>query len=533
MNNKNFIIAMILSVAVMFIWSEFFAPKPDPEAAKQRQEQAEKARQESENARLAAAAANATKQEAALSENPNAIAPAESFPEQRCSISNDSLRLSYTTKGGKITESLIIKEKYAEKAVDLSIGLAGDGSFPELSTVFSREPDYEVESSAHNSVTFRYATETVAERKQISLGKDFNVKIVKSITNNGESPIEWIPGISFRSQFENKEILSSYNKKFTLVAQKDNGTFEEMDDSGDVSDFLGESSRVNWIGVNYGYFIFAVIAQDKPLNAFGQIDSGKNLSTFTAFADKVQIKPGETVKQEFSVYYGTKEREILKREADGLEKTITFGWTSFLAEPLLLCLNFFYSFLGNYGLAIILLTIVVKLLLWPLSNASYKSMSKMRTIQPKMKELQEKYKNDKETLNKEMMLLYQKEGINPLGGCFPMFIQMPVYIALYYMIQNAVELYGAPFLPFWLTDLSEKDPFYIIPILLGVLMLLQTKLSPQQGDNKQAKIMMYTMPVVFVWISLLLPSGLTLYWLVNTLLGIAQQFYTNKKYQSA
>ena len=160
-------------------------------------------------------------------------------------------------------------------------------------------------------------------------------------------------------------------------------------------------------------------------------------------------------------------------------------------------------------------------------------MSKMRTIQPKMKELQEKYKNDKETLNKEMMLLYQKEGINPLGGCFPMFIQMPVYIALYYMIQNAVELYGAPFLPFWLTDLSEKDPFYIIPILLGVLMLLQTKLSPQQGDNKQAKIMMYTMPVVFVWISLLLPSGLTLYWLVNTLLGIAQQFYTNKKYQSA
>jgi len=222
--------------------------------------------------------------------------------------------------------------------------------------------------------------------------------------------------------------------------------------------------------------------------------------------------------------------ELLKEEGVGLEKSVTFGWTGFLAEPLLIALNFFNGFIGNYGLAIIFLTIVVKLLMFPLSNASYKSMSKMRVLQPKIKELQEKYKKDKETLNKETMLLYQKEGVNPLGGCLPMFIQMPVYIALYYMIQNAVELYNAPFLPFWLTDLSEKDPFYIIPVSLGLLMFLQTKLTPQTMDNAQAKIMMYTMPVVFTWISLVLPSGMTLYWFVNTLLGIAQQLYVNKKY---
>ena len=156
----------------------------------------------------------------------------------------------------------------------------------------------------------------------------------------------------------------------------------------------------------------------------------------------------------------------------------------------------------------------------------------MKTLQPKMEELKKKYKNDKETLNKEIMLMYKKEGVNPLGGCLPMFIQMPVYIAYYQMLNNAVELYNAPFLPFWLTDLSAKDPFYILPLLLGGLMFLQQKMMPQQMDNQQAKVMMYTMPVVFTAMMFWLPSGLVLYILVNTVLGIAQQLYVNKKYKN-
>ncbi len=529
--NKNFIVAMILSVAVMFIWSEFFAPKPDPEAIK-KQQQAEQEKTDEK----APENITVTQTPAAQAE---AIAPAAQLsaekknPEETGSIRNEALELTYSTLSGKVTKSLITEERYKSKEVDLSVGLTQNAYFPEMSSVFGIEPAYELASKTDNSVVFSYENQGVTEQKTITLKDGFNITVSKTITNNGENPVEWTPSVSFDSQFENSDILSSYNKKFKIVAQNADGKFEEMDDSGDIKDFFEAGDRVNWIGVNYGYFIFAVLSPETKLHALADIDSKKNLSRFSATAEKIIVNPGESVTKEFELYYGTKERELLKQKEMGLEKTITFGWTSFLAEPLLLALNFFYGFLGNYGLAIILLTIVVKLLLWPLSNASYKSMNKMKALQPKIKELQEKYKDDKETLNKETMLLYQKENINPLGGCLPMFIQMPVYIALYYMIQNAVELFNAPFLPFWLTDLSEKDPYYIIPISLGVLMLLQTKFTPQTADNKQAKIMMYTMPIVFTWISLMLPSGMTLYWFVNTVLGIAQQFYINKKYKNA
>jgi YidC/Oxa1 family membrane protein insertase len=530
--NKNFIIAMILSVAVMFIWSEFFAPKPDPEAIKkQQQEQAEQAEKAADGApkniivtKKPAANANVTTAQ---------LTADKTNPEKTGSIANEALELTFSTLGGKVTKSLITEERYKSKEVDLSIGLAQGAYFPAMSSVFGVEPAYELASQSADSVTFIYENQGVTEQKTITLKDNFNLTVSKTIINNGEAAVEWTPAVSFDSQFENQDILSSYNKKFKIVAQNADGKFDELEDSGDIQDFFEAGNSVNWIGVNYGYFIFAVISPENKLHAAAEIDSKKNLSRFSATAEKIIVNPGESVTKEFALYYGTKERELLKQKELGLEKTITFGWTSFLAEPLLLALNFFYGFLGNYGLAIILLTIVVKLLLWPLSNASYKSMNKMKALQPKIKELQEKYKDDKETLNKETMLLYQKENINPLGGCLPMFIQMPVYIALYYMIQNAVELFNAPFLPFWLTDLSEKDPYYIIPISLGVMMLLQTKFTPQTGDNKQAKIMMYTMPIVFTWISLMLPSGITLYWFVNTLLGIAQQFYINKKYKNA
>ena len=526
--NKNFIIAMILSVAVMFIWSEFFAPKPDPEAVKKQQQEVSE-KKVSENITVTQSANSPAAQTA-----PSARLSAEiKNPEETGNIKNDALELTYSTLGGKVTKSLIIEERYKSKEVDLSVGLTQNAYFPEMSSVFGTEPAYKLASKTNNSLVFSYENQGVTEQKTITLKDSFNITVSKTITNNSENSVEWTPSISFDSQFENSDILSSYNKKFKIAVQNADGKFEELEDNGDIKDFFETGDRINWIGVNYGYFIFAVLAPETGLHAFADIDSKKNYSRFSAFGEKTVINPGETVTKEFSVYYGTKERELLKQKEMGLEKTITFGWTSFLAEPLLLALNFFYGFLGNYGLAIILLTIVVKLLLWPLSNASYKSMNKMKALQPKIKELQEKYKDDKETLNKETMLLYQKENINPLGGCLPMFIQMPVYIALYYMIQNAVELFNAPFLPFWLTDLSEKDPYYIIPISLGVMMLLQTKFTPQTGDNKQAKIMMYTMPLVFTWISLMLPSGMTLYWFVNTLLGIAQQFYINKKYKNA
>ena len=530
MENKNFIIAIVLSVAVMFVWTEFFAPKPEP--AEKVQVGNEKSEQYKEQKKEEKAPEEKTVAEKA--ELPKRVNTPQSgmisHPEKTGVISDGSLKLSYSSKKGKIKSSEIVRKKYLSKEIDLSVGLYEDSFIPEMSSVFTNEPDYEVESEGENSVQFKYESGNIVERKKISLEKDFNLTVSKTVTNNSSSAVEWTPAVSIRSQYKNEEILSSIRKTFNVVMRKPGGLFEECDDDDEIKEFLAGSSKVDWIGINYGYFLFAVLPNKAPYSVETSIDEKKNLSEFSAALEKKILQPGESYTAQFKIFYGPKERDLLVAHDIGLEQTVTFGWTGFLAEPLLLALNFIFKYIGNYGLAIIILTVLVKLLLFPLSNASYKSMSKMKKLQPKMKELQEKYKNDKETLNKETMMLYQKEGVNPLGGCLPMFIQMPVYIALYYMIQNAVELYNAPFLPFWLTDLSEKDPFYIIPVSLGLLMFFQTKLNPQQMDNAQAKIMMYGMPLVFTYISLQLPSGMTLYWLVNTLLGILQQVYVNKKY---
>lgn len=530
MENKNFIIAIILSVAVMFAWTEFFAPKPQkveagavksekvvPEKKSEEKEQAEKQVEPDEKEAL----------EVTKVETPQTQI---SHPEKKGEINNGSLKLSYSSKKGKIVSSKIVRKKYLSKEIDLSVGLYEDSFLPEMSSVFKNEPDYQVETHNKASVQFKYESEGVIERKKIALKNDFNLVVSKTVTNNSSSAVEWIPAISIKSQYQNEEILSSIRKTFNIAMRKSGDIFEECDDNDEINEFLAGNSKVEWAGINYGYFLFAVLPNKLPYQIEASIDEKLNFSEFTASLEKKVLQPGESHTAEFKIFYGPKERALLVSHKVGLEKTVTFGWTGFLAEPLLLALNFIFEYIANYGLAIIILTILVKLLLFPLSNASYKSMSKMKKLQPKMKELQEKYKKDKETLNKETMQLYQKEGVNPLGGCLPMFIQMPVYIALYYMIQNAVELYNAPFLPFWLTDLSEKDPFYIIPVALGLLMFFQTKLNPQQMDNKQAKLMMYGMPIVFTYISLQLPSGMTLYWLVNTLLGILQQVYVNKKY---
>ncbi|UCE71538.1 MAG: membrane protein insertase YidC, partial [Nitrospiraceae bacterium] len=210
-----------------------------------------------------------------------------------------------------------------------------------------------------------------------------------------------------------------------------------------------------------------------------------------------------------------------------LEHLVDFGWFAFVAMPLFWVLKYFYSFTGNYGWSIILLTIVTRVPFIPIMAKSQKSMKKMQKVQPLMAELKEKYKNDAAKLQKETMELYKKHKVNPIGGCLPMFLQIPVFIALFNVLQKAIELRGAPWI-FWITDLSVKDPYYVLPIVMGLTMVLQQKMTPSAMDPKQAKIMML-MPIVFTFMFLSFASGLVLYWLVNNILGIAQQFHTNRK----
>ena len=231
------------------------------------------------------------------------------------------------------------------------------------------------------------------------------------------------------------------------------------------------------------------------------------------------------------LYAGPQEQDKLDTIAPGLSLVVDYGWLTFIAAPLFWVLEWIHGFVGNWGWSIILLTVLIKAIFFPLSAASYKSMAKMRVLTPKLVKLKETYADDRARMNQEMMELYKKEKVNPLGGCLPILVQIPVFIALYWVLLGTVEMRGAPWLA-WITDLSAKDPFYVLPILMGVSMFVQTKLNPTPPDPIQAKIMLW-MPVVFTGMFLFFPSGLVLYWIVNNVLSIAQQWQVNRMIESA
>ena len=217
------------------------------------------------------------------------------------------------------------------------------------------------------------------------------------------------------------------------------------------------------------------------------------------------LQAGERRQFDYLLFFGPKEPEQLKAAGHNLDLAINFGWFDLLAKPLFHVLTFFYGYLNNYGVAIILLTVILKLLFWPLTHKSYASMKAMQKLQPEMQKVREKFKNDKERLNKEMMELYKKHSVNPLGGCLPMLVQIPVFFALYKVLLDAIDLRHAPFM-LWITDLSAKDPYYITPLLMGASMFVQQKMTPTTADPMQAKMFMF-MPVVFTFLFLNFPSG--------------------------
>jgi YidC/Oxa1 family membrane protein insertase len=276
----------------------------------------------------------------------------------------------------------------------------------------------------------------------------------------------------------------------------------------------------DWVGLEDKYFISALIPLEKT---FSWESVGGEKSRLTA-AFPLELKPGESATLKYNLYIGPKEYRRLKGE--GLTEAIEFGWFDFLARPFLVVLNFFEQFVKNYGLAIIALTLVVKVVLHPLTKYGLNSMKKIQQLQPQMQAVRERYKNDKEKMNRELLELYKRQSVNPLGGCLPMLVQIPIFIALYEVLYAAIELRHAPFI-FWVVDLSAKDPYYILPVLMGGSMFVQQKMTPTTMDPVQEK-MMLVLPVVFTFIFLSFPSGLVLYWLTNNVISIAQQYQIYK-----
>ena len=302
------------------------------------------------------------------------------------------------------------------------------------------------------------------------------------------------------------------------------------------------SGNITWISIEDRYFLSSVIPGE-PVDGSVKLALNGDVIVNQLLNPTFEINPGARQAFQFYVFMGPKSMELLNSLGHDLGKALNFGFFNFIAKPCLWFMNQIYSVIPNYGIAIIILTIVTKIILWPLGNKSYKSMSEMKKLQPLMTEIREKYKGDKQKMNQELMALYRTYKVNPMGGCLPMVLQIPVFFALYRMLYQAIELRHAPFF-LWINDLSAPDrlfdfgfsipfmqPPYGIPVLtiiMGATMLLQQKMSPPPGDPTQAKMMML-MPVVFTFIFINFSSGLVLYWLVNNVLSISQQYYVQKK----
>ncbi|KAA3537334.1 MULTISPECIES: membrane protein insertase YidC [Pseudomonas] len=292
-----------------------------------------------------------------------------------------------------------------------------------------------------------------------------------------------------------------------------------------------ETVQGGWVAWLQHYFVTAWIPDHNATNAVQtrKDSQGNYIIGFTS--PTLSVAPGAQGETSATLYAGPKSQAVLKELSPGLELTVDYGFLWFIAQPIFWLLQHIHAILGNWGWSIIVLTMLIKGLFFPLSAASYKSMARMRAVAPKLTLLKEQHGDDRQKMSQAMMELYKKEKINPLGGCLPILVQMPVFLSLYWVLLESVEMRQAPWI-LWITDLSIKDPFFILPIIMGATMFIQQRLNPTPPDPMQAKVMKM-MPIIFTFFFLWFPAGLVLYWVVNNTLSIAQQAYITRKIEAA
>ncbi len=365
-------------------------------------------------------------------------------------------------------------------------------------------------------------------------GDSYGFDLAAQVINHTGKPLEGQVSLDLSENFVEEEASRFHFLGFNGSV---NNHREEIKSSG-LKEPQSFSGKVDWAGLDEGYFLTAMVptAAKSVLSLSEPIDpQTKKLAGPMVVSLRTPVEnlaAGQEARLSYGLYFGPKDLRDLK--AMGLQSTINFGWFDFLGKPLLHVLKFLERYSLNYGWAIIILTFLIRIVFFYPNHKSYKSMKDMQKLQPKVAKLREKYKDDKEAMNKELMALYKTFKVNPLAGCLPMVIQLPVFIALYNVLGYAIELRHASFIPtlpftniVWLADLSTKDPLLITPIVMGATMFIQQKMTPSAGDPTQAKMMMF-LPLIFTFMFLNFASGLVIYWLVNNVLSIIQQHYTNK-----
>ncbi len=359
------------------------------------------------------------------------------------------------------------------------------------------------------------------------------INIEYLINNKGSS--EWSAGIFGQLKRDNTEAESSAGMGMQpylgAAATLQDEPFKKISFSDMAEKNHKWSLQGGWVAILQHYFLSAWIPNPEITHSYSTIVTKTSLNIIRFTSPAISVAPGEQGVIKSELYVGPKDQYSLEEISPGLELSVDYGILWWIAQPLFWLLVKINSVLGNWGFSIIAVTILVKLLFFQLNAKAYTSMANMRKVQPKLLALRERYADDKQKQSQEMMALYKKEKINPLGGCLPILVQMPVFISLYWVLMESVELRHAPFIG-WIQDLSVMDPYFVLPLIMGVSMFIQQKLNPPPPDPMQAKVMQW-MPVMFTFFFLFFPSGLVLYWVVNNILSIAQQYIITKRIENS
>jgi YidC/Oxa1 family membrane protein insertase len=467
-------------------------------------------------------------------------------------VRTDLVAVEIDTLGGTIVKLELLKHKEAEdKTRNLVLlgaehqyfaqsGLTGEGG-PNHRTLWQVKPGERELAPGKDSLELRLVAEGkegLSVEKVFTFKRDsYSVDVAMEIRNGGSAPVA--PHAYFQLTHDGKQAAGGNSIAQSFGAQSYLGfaayteekkfqkvTFSDLDKG--KGDYV-KQAKDGWISFVQHYFVSAWLPGPDQVRDFVVEKRPDGIYTARIVLAAPTIAPGASARVSAPLFAGPQEQRRLKEVAPGFDLVVDYGWLAIIAWPLFWLLENYHSLTGNWGVAIILLTITIKLVFFPLSAASYRSMAKMKLVTPRMTKLREMHANDRAKLNQAMMELYKTEKINPLGGCFPILVQIPVFIALYWVLLAAIELRHAPFV-LWIHDLAALDPYYVLPVLMAVSMVIQTKLNPVPPDPVQAKVMTF-MPYVFSIFFFFFPAGLVLYWLVNNILSIAQQWQIQRMFE--
>lgn len=441
---------------------------------------------------------------------------------------------------GSPDKNLVLLQDDAQRTYVAQTGLIGEG-LPTHKAVFKATQSAYQMVDGQNELSVRLEADAVngvkVAKTYVFKRGSYVIDVKYEVVNGSDKPVSASAYYRFLRDDVKVEGGSFGSSTFTGPAvYTEEGKFQkvEFSDIDKKKAKYVQQAKDGWVAMLQHYFAAVWVAS--PLQGDSicgaqacryEVDKRSDgLYSAGLTANLPQIAAGSRLETSVPLFLGPEETRVLKSVAPGLDLVKDYGWVTVIASPLFFLLDLFHGLLGNWGWSIILLTVLVKAVFYPLSAASYRSMAKMRQVQPRMEQLKERFGDDKAKLQQAMMELYRTEKINPLGGCLPILVQIPVFIALYWALLSSVELRQAPWLG-WITDLSVKDPFYVLPILMAISMYVQSSMSPPPADPLQAKIMK-AMPLVFSIMFLTFPAGLVLYWVVNNTLSILQQWMINR-----